>query len=139
MLKQKDCSELKKRALLAKQRMKMGYWQQLLTEKETMLIQAGDSQQAQYIISEVQRARGKRDNNIIVNKESVGRDEEMYIKVCRILDSDTVTTNPIGQLIDKNEYDNLDDSGKQRYILRLSEKFCELKDRYYKERIGKTS
>ena len=38
MAKQKDYGELKKRALLAKQRMKMGYWQQLLTEKENMLI-----------------------------------------------------------------------------------------------------
>ena len=63
----------------------------------------------------------------------------MYLKVCRILDSEVVTTNPIGQLIDESEYESLDEGGKQRYILRLSEKFRELKDRYYKERIGKTS
>jgi len=139
MAKQKEIGELKKRALLAKQRMKMGYWQQMMSEKENMLNNAGKSKEAQYIISEVQRAKFARDNNIIINKESASKDEELYIKVCRILESDEVTTNPIGQLVDQKEYEKLDESGRQRYILCLSQKYRELKDRYYKERIGKTS
>ncbi len=135
----KDYGELKKRALLAKQRMKMGYWQQLMSERENMLISAGESNKAQYLVSEVQRAKFERDNNVIINRERAGKDEEMYIKVCRILESDEVTTNPIGLLMDQKEYESLDEFGRQRYVLRLSEKFRELKERYYKERIGKTS
>lgn len=135
----KNCSELKKRALLAKQRMKMGYWQKLMDERDAMLMNAGDSDRAQYIVSEVQRAKFARDNNIIVNREKADKDEELYIKVCKILDSEEITLNPIGQLMDRKEYEGLDEFGRQRYVLQLSEKYRELKERYYKERIGKSS
>ena len=136
---EKVYGELKKRALLAKQRMKMGYWQQMMQERENLLSRAGETDKAQIIVSEVQRAKYERDTNIIIGSPRAGKDEELYVKVCRILDSDEITTNPIGQLMDKQEYDLLDEFGKQRYILQLSGKYRELKERYYKERIGKTS
>lgn len=131
--------ELKKRALLAKQRMKMGYWQRLMDEREQLLRSAGNTQSNARIISEVQRAGVRRDVEIIVNKASAAKDEALYEKVCTILDGDEYSTNPLGRLMDKAEYDGLDDAGKQRYILELSKKYRELKERYFKERIGKSS
>lgn len=134
----KECSELKKRALLAKQRMRMGYWDQLKEERDRVLKEVGDSEENKYKISEYQRAKLKRDTDLVINKTQASVDEIMYEKVCRILDEDEDTMNPIGQLVDQEEYRRLDDGGRQRYILELSKKYREMKERYYGERIGKT-
>lgn len=136
-MKKKEYSELKKRALLAKQRLKMGYWQQLMQERELMLNKVGKTDRNEKLISEVQRAEINRDANIIINNPLINRDEALYKKVKKILDENEYVTNPIGQLIDKKEYEKLDSSGQQRYILELSKKYQELRERYYKERSSK--
>lgn len=133
----KNYSELKKRALLAKQRLKMGYWQQLMQEREQMLKKVGKTDYNKKLISEVQRAEINRDANIIINNPLVNRDEMLYKKVKKILDENEYVSNPIGQLIDKKEFEMLDESGQQRYILELSKKYQELRERYYKERTSK--
>ncbi len=109
----KQTGELKKRAWLAKQRLKMGYWDSL--------------------------EKSGREPSVAVHYavQSDGpskTDDAMYKKVCDILDRDETTMNPIGQLIDSSVYDALDPPSKQRYILELSNKFRELKERYYKEK-----
>lgn len=134
MSNQKEYSELKKRALLAKKRMKMGYWQQLQKEREELLEEVGASEIGQHKISEVQRARYIRDNNKSINNNQTIRDEMLYKKVKNMLDEDEYTLNPIGQLMDKNIYNKLDEQNKQRYVLELSNKYHELRDRYYRER-----
>ena len=101
--------ELKKRAQIAKQRLKMGYWES---------VRRGNSARS------------------VDHVSAVAPDEKMYKKVCAILDRDEATLNPIGQLIDNDVYTSLDAASKQQYILELSNKFRELKERYYKERIG---
>lgn len=136
-MEKKEYSELKKRALLAKQRLKMGYWQQLMQERELMLNKVGKTDRNEKLISEVQRAEINRDANIIINNPLINRDEALYKKVKKILDENEYVTNPIGQLIDKKEYEKLDSSGQQRYILELSKKYQELRERYYKERSSK--
>jgi len=128
-------SELKKRALLAKQRMKMGYWQELMRQREAMISKAGDTAPNLQLISEVQRAEIRRDANIIINNPLESRDEALYANVKKILDEDEYASNPIGRLIEEERYAALDESGKQRYVLELSKKYKELKDRYLKERI----
>ena len=107
--------ELKKRAWLAKQRLKMGYWESVKADTEVP-----------------EQIRGSR----LQSDELTGVDEKLYRKVCAILDRDELTINPIGQLIDGEVYAELDTAAKQRYILELSDKFRELKERYYKERTG---
>ncbi len=102
--------ELKKRAWLAKQRLKMGY-----------LKSAHDGVGTRVALS--------------VDASESG-DDTLYRKVCDILDRDELTLNPIGQLIDDNVYSGLDPAAKQRYVLELSDKFRELKERYYRERTG---
>lgn len=108
--------ELKKRAWLAKQRLKMGYWESVKTDTESD-----------------EPVRGSR---MISNESLTSGDEKLYRKVCAILDRDELTINPIGQLIDGEVYAGLDAAAKQRYILELSDKFRELKERYYRERTG---
>ncbi|MCL2555536.1 MAG: hypothetical protein FWE03_00765 [Firmicutes bacterium] len=132
-------SELKKRALLAKQRMKMGYWQDMMKKREAMINKAGNNSTNLQIISQVQRADIIRDANIIINNPQINRDESLYNKVKAILDEDEFVTNPIGKLIENDMLLKMDDAAKQKYILDLSQKYRELKERYYKERIKEGS
>ncbi len=130
----KELSELKKRAILAKQRLKMGYWQKLENEMRK-------SNEEIVSVAEVQtiREKVKRDEGILLGREDVSRDEQFYIKVCEILDDDEDVINPIGQLIDKEKYEQMDEGNRQRYVLELSKKFREMRDRYYRERAVKYS
>ncbi len=120
--------ELKRRCWLAKQRLKMGYWESLKREQS-----CADEVDVRSIA--VEYARRTRDVDGTAYAPSA-EEERMYRKVCEILDSTEVTMNPIGQLIDRSVYDGLDPAGKQRYILELSEKFRELQARYYREKTG---
>lgn len=119
--------ELKKRCWLAKQRLKMGYFDSLRQEQ-----QHGESMQDDNPTIAEYTTRQRRAEVAA----SSAADEKMYRKVCDILDSSEVALNPIGQLIDRDVYDGLDATGKQRYVLELSEKFRELQARYYRERTG---
>ena len=115
--------ELKRRCWLAKQRLKMGYFD---ARSETDKPVAPTEPIAAYSM---------RTRYAEVATTSAA-DEKMYRKVCDILDSSEITLNPIGQLIEREVYDGLDATGKQRYILELSEKFREMQERYYRERTG---
>lgn len=137
--KVKEYSELKKRALLAKQRMKMGYWQQMMNERENMLSRVGNTSGNQMLVSDLQRAKVARDNSIAVNKKKAEMEEAMYQRVCEMLSMDEYVSNPIGRLVDHDVYDNLSPQEKQKYIFDLSAKYRRLKERYNKERLGKTS
>ncbi len=125
----KQTGELKKRAWLAKQRLKMGYWDSVQRGE------SDDSMRNDEVKRSVAAARARLIETQIDGK-AAAREEEMYRKVCEILDCDETTTNPIGQLIDGDLYASLDPSAKQRYILELSEKFRELRERYYREKTG---
>lgn len=118
--------ELKKRCWLAKQRLKMGYFDSLKHENP-------QDESMQSPIAEYSMRAGRLAE--VAASTSVA-DEKMYRKVCDILDSSEIALNPIGQLIERDVYDGLDATGKQRYVLELSEKFRELQERYYRERTG---
>ncbi len=60
-------------------------------------------------------------------------DQALYKKVCKLLEEEQIIINPINELIDKKYYDSLSLEGKQRYIFDLSDKYKEMKERYYKE------
>lgn len=128
----REKSELKKRALLAKQRMKMGYWQRMHEERRELMQQSNDSSRLQ-LLSSLQRSDYVRTTSMALNRDKADKEEQLYRKVCSILASDENVTNPIGQLVERDLYDTMDEQNKQRYILELSQKFRELKDRYYRE------
>ena len=130
-------NELKRRALLAKQRMKMGYWEQMMKDREKLINEVGSTYEGQKMVSDYQREKYNREFNVTVNRFT-SKDEQLYEKVCEILRADEFVINPIARLIDKTEYDNMDNEARQRYVLELAAKFRELKERFYKENMSKS-
>ena len=61
------------------------------------------------------------------------QDQELYEKVCRLLESEEIVINPIKELVDYKYYNSLTIEAKQKYIFDLSEKYKSLKLRYEKE------
>ena len=131
----KEYSELKKRAMLAKQRLKMVYWQNLLQERDDLISLNGNTERAKAVAEELRRKKFTRDNLLSLNSEQAKEDEELFEKVCKMLDKDDDPINPIGMLIDREVYDKLDAMGKQKYVLHLSKKYREMKERYALEKI----
>ena len=129
-----DKNELKKRALLAKQRLKMGYWQVVKAEKEKSLSNNPNANSLK-LISDMQKSKVILNNSLALGCVNTSANEALYIKVCEILNSDEVILNPIGRLVDQNVYQNLDEGGKQKYIFDLSKKYRELKERFHKEQL----
>lgn len=120
--------ELKKRCWLAKQRLKMGYFDSKQQDNSNV------AASTRVIKAEIVY---RHDLAAEVAASAPSETEErMYRKVCDILGGDEIALNPIGQLIERDVYDKLDPNGKQRYVLELSEKFRELQARYYKEKTG---
>lgn len=135
----KEQSDIKKRAALAKERLKMGYWTRLAVEKAEFLKREGDTPENRQKIQQIQRSRFIRENLDTVEGDSISETEKLYLRVCHILDNDENTANPIGQLIDYEKYNEMDENAKQRYVLKLVKEYNELKDRYYQERMVRTS
>ena len=129
--------ELKKRALLAKQRMRMGYWQAMTEERTKKLEELGTGYASVQLVKEMQLAQVRRDGQLALGSNQAIADEILYKKVCALLDEDEDIVNPLGKLVDRETYDKLDEGNRQKYILDLSKKFCEMKARYYKERAAK--
>lgn len=61
-------------------------------------------------------------------------EQDLYEKVCKLLEKDEIVINPIQELIDKKYYNSLSNEAKQKYIFELSEKYKVMKDRYNMER-----
>lgn len=135
MAAKKNMNELKRRALLAKQRMKMGYWEQMMRDRDKLLSETGPGFEAEKRIRDYERERYNREFNVIVSPHAT-EDDKLYEVVCAILESDELIINPIARLIDKKEYEGLDSDGRQRYILELAAKFRELKERYNREHLS---
>ncbi len=66
------------------------------------------------------------------NKIKVSYDEELYKKVCQIIESKN-TVNPISKLIDKEIFSTLDAEAKQFYINNLTQKYKFMRSRYFRE------
>ena len=54
-------------------------------------------------------------------------------KVTELLKKDPDCMDPIGRLIDHNEYDNLSENAKEAYVLKLSQEYSLISDRFKKE------
>ena len=62
------------------------------------------------------------------------REQELYERVCKLLEKDEIVINPIQELVDRKYYNTLTLDAKQKYIFELSEKYKEMKTRYESER-----
>ncbi len=61
------------------------------------------------------------------------QEQELYEKVCKILQRDEVVINPIKELVDYKYYNTLSLDARQKYIFDLSEKYKTMKLRFEKE------
>ena len=109
----KESSELKKLAQSAKNRLKKGYWQGA-TAAESI--------------------PARKEDGI-----GYAAEEEMYAKVREMLSSDECVIDPIGRLIDRDQFARMDFVERNRYVLELSKIYIRLKDRYYREKQRKQS
>lgn len=66
------------------------------------------------------------------------KDQELYNRVCKILDSNEIIINPIQELVDKKYYNSLSLESKQKYIIDLTERYKVLKTRYLREHNSNT-
>ena len=60
------------------------------------------------------------------------QEQELYEKVCKLMEREDVVINPIKELVDYKQYNKLSLEAKQKYIFDLSEKYKVMKERYEK-------
>lgn len=58
------------------------------------------------------------------------REQELYERVCKLMEREDIVINPIQELVDRKYYNTLTLDAKQKYIFELSEKYKEMKSRY---------
>ena len=119
---------LKQYAKEAKQRLKSGFWQQYKSNLDKKIEQAESTGVSASKVKEYYSQRVY--DNI---KKPDEDDETFYQKVKKILDEEGEISNAIGRLTDKSLYDNLPYDEKQRYSLKLSERYLKAVERYKKE------
>lgn len=134
MEKEASKTALKKLAANAKKRMKSGYWQNARQERQEVVHMheslGKDPREAENYLVNKHAIKINAERNIIVKSE-----EELYQRVCAILDADIDVTNPIAQLIDHDIYDKLEPHERSRYVMVLMFKYSELKERYNHEKL----
>ena len=63
------------------------------------------------------------------------REDEFYLKVKKLLDEYGEVSDAIGRLTDKEYYETLSYSEKQRYTMELSARYLEALEKYRKEKL----
>ncbi|MBE5738053.1 MAG: hypothetical protein E7348_06620 [Clostridiales bacterium] len=124
-----ELKSLKQYCREAKKRLKSGFWERYRENLEKELEQAKtigvpESKVREYFTYTVT-------NGIEEKKDS---EQEFYIKVKTLLDSEGEVSNVIGRLTDKEYFDTLSYEEKQRYNLTLSERYLKALERYKKEK-----
>lgn len=129
-------AEIKSFILAAKEarsRFKNGYWTNYYKQRDERITEAKEKginvDDAKRLCQEAL----KRDISIKFNQNN--EEDLLYERVVTLLSSDDVVLNPIKSLIDHAEYDNLSESEKECYILKLTERYNEIKQKYDKEKM----
>lgn len=110
----------------AKRRLKSGFWQDCEEELARELARAREAG-----VSESRAAHYFTDK--IALKLSGGDDEAFYTRVREMLLAEGEVSDAIGRLIDRAYYDTLSYEEKQRYTLRLSERYLRALERFRRE------
>lgn len=126
-MKEGKNGELKTLAKAAKKRMKSGFWQNYGQEVSHF--------------AEKAKASGVKTSEIVKYYETKNSQklngstcDEFYLRVKKLLDEEGEVSDAIGRLTDYSVFDELDYSGKQKYILDLSDKYRQAVERYYREK-----
>jgi hypothetical protein len=119
--------EIKAMAKAAMKRMSSGFWETEYSARKKRLTMiensGGDRNTAMKFFAE--------QTNSQINNQC-NDDEKSYLHARKIFISHGVE-NALSLLIDKNKIENLDGTGRERYIFDLSEKLHRFKERFSKE------
>lgn len=118
---------IKQLARKAKKRMKSDFWEQCKNDMESSARQAKD-------MGLNERAVKNYIGGVVQSKIKGEVQDEFYLKVKNLLDSEGEVSDAIGRLTDKEYYEALSYAEKQRYSLELSEKYLRALEKYRKEK-----
>ena len=118
---------IKEFAKKAKHRLGSGFWNNIRKERADTILCANEN--AEHIRSIYER---KLMHTLYYQNEN-DEDTKLYKKVCKILSKEEFYINPIGQLIDHKKFDKLDSESKQMYIIKLTDKYNEMRARFERE------
>lgn len=113
----------------AKKRLKSGFWQNYKRDLEGELERAKEQGIS---VSKVKEYYSQKVASEILNDGK--SEDDFYEKVKKILDTEGEVSDIIGRLTDKNEFDSLSYEEKQKYTLKLSEKYILALEKYKKEK-----
>ncbi len=126
---QTEQKTLKQYAKEAKKRLKEGFWRKCsenLSEEikraEEMGVSASKIKEY-YTMKVVENLKNQKDD-----------EEEFYLRVKHILDTEGEVPDVLGRLTDKQYFETLSYEEKQRYSLALSEKYLSAVERYRREK-----
>lgn len=119
--------DLKVMARAAKQRLKTNFWDECKRNFDEGATQAR--------VHGLNEGKVKTSLKGKVRKEIKGeKNDEFYLKVKALLDSEGEVSDALGRLTDRDYYDTLSYEEKQRYTLSLSAKYLQALEKYRKEK-----
>ena len=128
-----EAKDLKTFAKEAKIRFKRGFWKNYNENKERKIEEAKEKGYSETDAIKIQTEKAKREIKTQFDKKSL--DDILYEKAVSIFESDEIILNPIKRLIDEEVFSSLSEGEKQRYILDLTQKFNQFKERYEREKM----
>lgn len=124
---------LKQYAKEARKRMKSGFWTEVNEERGKFVAEAVANGQSAEVANEQFKRKIMQRIYSTEDTAQVNDDEEFYKKVCEVLETSEFLMSPLSRLIDHSIYDNLNERDRQNYILKLSDRFVRMKERYAEE------
>ena len=118
---------LKQYAKEAKMRLKGSFWQDYKNKIEVEVEKVDDENSKSKVVQYYQTKAA------VTIRGVKTEDEEFYLKVKEILSTLGDVSDAIGRLTDKEYFNSLEYNAKQKYLLELSAKYRNAKERYYKE------
>lgn len=120
-------NELKLKAKSAKQRLKSGFWDKINEKRQNEINEAKINGKS------VQKIKDYYNSYIyetVREKDNASLEEEMFLqKVREIIENEEYINNPLKLLMNDEYMASLDYSGKQRYILEISEKYRKAREK----------
>ena len=124
-------NELKIKARSAKQRLKSGFWNKINEKLKTEIDEAKMSGKS---VQKVKDFYNSYISETVREKNKVSLEEELFLqKVREIIENEEYINNPLKLLMNDEYMSALDYSGKQRYILEISEKYRKARERIQAE------
>lgn len=116
----------------AKQRMKHGFWKEIIKERQEDIERAEEQGLSKQHV--VEQYKGKLLQDLYIKSDMLRRDEALYKKAVEIFESDEIIINPLARLVEHEYYDELDEDDRVAYMFELSTRYLKCKEKYEKNR-----